>query len=250
MESAKVKIFSIEINELSFQNILDISTEAISLSRKVSIGYINPHILRLLEKNENLKRIFNSFNYLHADGFGLKIASRILLTNKILNPLNWTDSAEKYLQFCSENHYRIFFIGGTTAILENSVGKIKQKYPDIKIVGYLNGYDQLNRNTVSIINQLKPHILWVGLGSPKQEIWLKENSSYLDFNIAQCVGDVFSYLAGERMRGPKLLRDNGFEWLFRLIQHPVKYFNRYVIGIPLFLYLIIKYKSKQTKDFN
>ena len=96
-----------------------------------------------------------------------------------------------------------------------------------------------------MINNSNTDILWVGLGTPQQEFWVQENLDRLNCTIINCVGDLYTELAGKRFRGPKILRKNGFEWLFRLLQHPIRYFNRYVIGIPYFLFLVVRYKLRK-----
>lgn len=247
----QIKIFNLVLSKLKIKDILQLTEESIKSNQKISIGYINPHLIRLSHSDSRLLSIFRSFSYLHADGKGMKLAFRALLNDVSLEPLNWTDKAYSYLVECANNNYKIFFLGGSDEIIKECVSRIKNKINKINIVGYLNGYNQLNDRTIDIINDAKPNILWVGLGSPKQEIWVQENITKLNVNVIQCVGDVYSYLAGRRLRGPKLMREFGFEWMFRLIQHPVKYFNRYVIGIPIFLFLIVKYKFKESyKSFN
>lgn len=244
MLNSKIQIFNIFLYDLDYKDFISITKDSIESNKKISIGYVNPHVVRLLDHNTKLLNIFNSFDYLRADGIGMKLASKILFNNRIINPLNWTDNSFKYLNECAQLGYKIFFLGGSDEIINKCSIKIKSKIDNLNLVGYLNGYDELNDKTIEKINLAKTNILWVGLGSPKQEIWVQENIKKLNVNIIQCVGDVYSHLAGKRLRGPKILRDYGFEWLFRLFQHPIKYFNRYVIGIPIFIYLIVKYKIK------
>ncbi len=152
----------------------------------------------------------------------------------------------EYLRYCELNKWRIFFLGNKTGILCQAIDNIRSAFPEIQISGYLNGYNQLNEKTLDLINQSNSQILWIGLGSPKQELWLADNFDKMNINVAQCVGDILSHIAGKRIRGPKLIRNIGFEWLFRLIQHPFRYFNRYVVGIPYFLFLTFKYKIKKS----
>lgn len=247
----KFNIFNFVLSKLEIKDIIQITEETIRLNQKISIGYVNPHIIRLSYKNSRLLSTFSSFNYLHSDGKGMKLAFRLLLEDISLEPFNWTDNSFKYLNECAQLGYKIFFLGGSDEIINKCSIKIKSKINNLNLVGYLNGYDQLNDKTIEKINLAKPNILWVGLGSPKQEIWVQENITKLNVNIIQCVGDVYAHLAGKRLRGPKILRDYGFEWLFRLFQHPIKYFNRYVIGIPVFLYLLLKFRiTDSNKSLN
>lgn len=247
MIAKKIKLFDTYIHNIKFEDIAVLTIETIKKREKVSIGYVNPHIVRLTSSDRRLESALNKIDYLHADGFGMKVASKLLLKKDGIEPLNWTDHGIEYLKFCEKNNWRIFFLGSTEKILLRSIDRLKILVPKLQIIGFLDGYNQLSSQTIDIINKSNPNVLWIGLGSPKQEIWLSENFSKLNVNVAQCVGDVFSFIAGERLRGPKFLRELGFEWLFRLIQHPTRYFNRYIIGIPYFFALILKYKFKKIK---
>lgn len=239
-------IFNIKVNEIDFQEFFAIIESTINLKKKIKICYTNPHLIRLSRKEKILNRVLNDFDINHIDGTGLKIAFR-LINNKIVPRFNWTDHALTFLSDCEKKGWSIFFLGGDQVNVSNAVNKLKQSFPQLKVTGFLNGYVSLNDDSVSIINQTSLNILWVGLGSPKQEFWVAKNFEKLNCNVVQCVGDVFSYVAGKRLRGPKLLRDNGFEWFFRLIQHPIRYFDRYLIGIPYFFYLLLIYKFKGYK---
>ena len=78
-------------------------------------------------------------------------------------------------------------------------------------------------------------MLLLGLGMPLQERWLMENRRRLDFGVALTGGAVFDYASGRLRRGPRILTDNGFEWLARLLVEPRRLWRRYLLGNPLFL---------------
>lgn len=242
----KINLFNTSINNIKFEDIIFLTSKSIRNRQKCGIAYVNPHTIRLINSNKILGSALKTFDYLHADGYGINLASKFLLKEKDIIPLNWTDYSHEYLRQCEKNCWKIFFLGSSNHVLGKMIDRLKVVVPDLKISGYLNGYSQLNNETVKIINESNANILWIGLGSPKQEIWLSTNINKLNINIAQCVGDVFSFIAGNRLRGPKLLRKFGFEWVFRLLQHPIRYFNRYIIGIPYFFAMIIKYKLKRA----
>ena len=241
------KIFDIRVDEITCQELFGIIENTINKNNKIKICYTNPHLVRLSRNEKILNRVLYDFDINHIDGIGLKIAFR-LLNNKIVPRFNWTDHALTFLSDCEEKERSIFFLGGDQATVSKAVQKVMRSFPRLKVAGFLNGYESLNDDSVSVINQSSPDILWVGLGSPKQELWVAKNFEKINCNVVQCVGDVFSFIVGKRLRGPKLLRDNGLEWFFRLVQHPIKYFDRYFIGIPYFFYLIFKYKLKHLKD--
>ena len=86
----------------------------------------------------------------------------------------------------------------------------------------------------------KPHILWVGLGAPKQELWMARMAGELSVPVMIGVGAAFDYLAGTKPYAPALLRHTGFEWLFRLAVEPRRLWRRYLIGNSTFLWLVAR----------
>lgn len=239
-------IFDIKVNEITFQQLLSTVENTINLKKKIKICYTNPHLVRLSRKHKSLNKVLNDFDINHIDGTGLQIAFR-LLENKLVRRFNWTDYALTFLSECERKEWSIFFLGGDQNTVSIAAQKVIQSFPSLKVAGFLNGYDELTDHSVSLINQSSADILWVGLGSPKQEVWVAKNFEKINCNVIQCVGDIYTHIAGNRLRGPEFLRKLGFEWFFRLVQNPVKYFNRYVIGIPYFFFLILIYKFNGYK---
>ena len=96
--------------------------------------------------------------------------------------------------------------------------------------------DELRRE----LQRTKPHILWVGLGAPKQELWMGAMSEVLDVPVMVGVGAAFDYLAGTKQAAPRSLRHLGLEWLFRLAVEPKRLWRRYLVGNSTFLYLVLR----------
>lgn len=242
-------IFDIKINEVDYPELLGVIENAINLKKKIKISYTNPYTARLTLKDRNLKNVLNNFNINHIDGTGLSIAFRVI-DNETVPRFNWTDYAFAFLSECEKKGWSIFFVGSDQKTISVASDRVKEKYPQLKFAGFLNGYSDLTNESVSLINKSFPDILWVGLGSPKQEFWIEDNFENLNCNVVQSVGDIFNHISGNRLRGPELLRKFGLEWFFRLVQNPIKYFNRYVVGIPYFFFLILIYKFKGAKKIS
>jgi N-acetylglucosaminyldiphosphoundecaprenol N-acetyl-beta-D-mannosaminyltransferase len=97
---------------------------------------------------------------------------------------------------------------------------------------------------VQFINDISPDVIWVGLGAPKQEIWMYEHVNDLKVPVMVGVGAAFDFLAGVKNQAPRLFRENGFEWLWRLISEPRRLWRRYVIYGPLFIGLVMLEKMR------
>ncbi len=127
--------------------------------------------------------------------------------------------------------------------------RLRERYPDLEISGVHHGYfdhsagGAASEEVVEEINASAPDILLVGLGMPLQERWLMENIDRLDVGVALTGGAVFDYASGRLRRGPRLLTDNGFEWLARLLLEPRRLWRRYLLGNPLFLLRVLRQRA-------
>jgi N-acetylglucosaminyldiphosphoundecaprenol N-acetyl-beta-D-mannosaminyltransferase len=110
------------------------------------------------------------------------------------------------------------------------------RFPALKIAGVHHGHfdhaagSPENESVIEEINAAKPQILVVGFGMPRQERWLMENWDRVNANVALAGGAVFDYVSGRLRREPRLLIDNGFEWLARLLVQPARLWRRYLLA--------------------
>jgi N-acetylglucosaminyldiphosphoundecaprenol N-acetyl-beta-D-mannosaminyltransferase len=136
---------------------------------------------------------------------------------------------------------RHFFYGSTPSVLERLVQSLKKQIPDLNICGILSPpFRPLTQNEVregyELIRRAKPEFIWVGLGAPKQELWMAESWQLLQPAILLGVGAAFDFHAGSVRRAPAAMRLIGLEWLYRLLQEPQRLWKRYLITNTLFLY--------------
>lgn len=151
-----------------------------------------------------------------------------------------------YLRLISDSISKgrsFFFFGHTLRELD----KIKNNYPALNIAGIQEGYNFNTDNVIEKINSANPDIIIIGLSCPIQEVWMYENKSKIKFKVMLAVGDGIKVFSGDKIRGPELLQKAGLEWLVRLFTDPRNNFNRYVIGIPIFLQRIIRFKQSLIK---
>lgn len=131
----------------------------------------------------------------------------------------------------AEKGYRHFFYGSTEEVLGNLKTKLEENYPGIQIAGmYSPPFRPLTEeedvSVIQMINDSKPDFIWIGLGAPKQEIWMAEHQDKLD-GLMIGVGAGFAYHADMLKRAPEWLQRSNLEWLYRLIQEPRRLFTRY-----------------------
>jgi len=238
----KYNIDSIAISNVTFNDIVNHVSFAIKKKNKTIITYVNHHVFNICKRNQEIKELINKSNICHIDGVGIWFALKILGNNKF-KKFNWTDYGFEFLRICQENKWKIFFLGSRSELLKLFSKKIKSEYPKLIVAGFIDGYEGIeNKNVIDTINMAKADILWVGMGSPKQEMWIKKNYEEINVTVIQSVGGIIDYMAGKRTRGPKFIRVLGLEWLVRVLHNPKIYSKRYFIGGVIFIYQIIKLK--------
>ena len=144
---------------------------------------------------------------------------------------------------------RHFFLGSTDEVLQQLVFFAKGCNPDIEIVGtfapdYSNDFSSALPLWVKIISEANPTIVWVGLGTPKQDFVSHEIAKSLPVN-AVAVGAAFDYLSGNISEAPKILQSLGVEWLYRLLREPKRLAGRYLVGNLKFIRLAVRELHKQ-----
>ena len=92
-----------------------------------------------------------------------------------------------------------------------------------------------DERVIEDINERQPDIVLVGMGTPKQELWVERNADQLDADVLWTVGALFDYVSGRVPRAPAWLADNGLEWIFRLAVEPQRMWRRYLLGNPVFI---------------
>ena len=150
-------------------------------------------------------------------------------------------------QISSQRNYRHFFYGSTQETLDKLHLELIKKYPGIQIVGmysppFRSLTEEENQNIINEINKASPDFVWIGLGAPKQEIWMAEHKGLIN-GLMIGVGAGFDYYAGNIQRAPQWMQKCNLEWLYRLLQDPKRLFTRYLrTNIKFILNAIIRGK--------
>ncbi len=241
---SKVNIGGLNIDNVDYSKLASRISEAISNNSKLFISYANAHIINCTYKNTGLRDKINSFDLIHPDGIGIYLASKILYgSGGLQKRVSGSDFYPSLSELCTKNNYTVFFFGHD----EKTLGLIKKNYPQLSIAGLQKGYDFDDESVLRAIDSAAPKIMVTGLGFPKQEEWVLKYRERLNCNVSICVGEGIRVFAGTKIRGPEFMRALGLEWFVRFLLHPIKYFNRYIIGNPLFLLRILLIKISNFK---
>ncbi len=140
--------------------------------------------------------------------------------------------------------WRHYFYGSTSVVIDKLIGKLSNRFPGLDIAGYESPpfrelTDDEEREMIARIQSAKPDIVWIGLGSPKQEKWMHAHVNSLGVPVLVGVGAAFDFLAGSKPQAPRWMQRSGLEWLYRLVTEPRRLWKRYLLGYPRFIVLVL-----------
>jgi exopolysaccharide biosynthesis WecB/TagA/CpsF family protein len=213
--------------------------------QRQSIGLSALAVHGLIEAYENpaLHQLIQSIHYIVPDGQPIKWCLNYFhkaeLKDRVYGPtLTWN-----VLEKANEQKLSLFFYGSTEKTLRLFQKNISETFPQIKIVGFhidrfRNATKEEDEQDIEKINQSSAHIILVGRGCPRQEIWVAEHIGKIN-GVMLAVGAAFDFHANTLKQAPRWMQNNGLEWLFRLIQEPRRLWKRYLFTNSKFIYLIL-----------
>jgi N-acetylglucosaminyldiphosphoundecaprenol N-acetyl-beta-D-mannosaminyltransferase len=136
--------------------------------------------------------------------------------------------------------WRHYFYGGTPETVERLEQRLKSKFPDMNVVGrysppFRPTTPEEDEQACERIRACGADFVWIGLGSPKQEFWMADNTHRCGGAVLVGVGAAFDFHAGTVARAPKWMRESGLEWAHRLIKEPRRLWRRYFATAPQFV---------------
>ena len=223
-------ILGVNINVTNMEDTVKIITENLDDIKGDYICVSNVHTTVMSYEDECYRDIQNSGFMALPDGKPLSVVSKkrgFSKAERITGP----DLMEEIFKISEERGYKHYFYGSTKETLNRLDKKLKEKYPKMKIVGmYSPPFRKLteeeNKEIEENLNKINPDFIWVGLGAPKQEIWMSEHKNKVN-GLMIGVGAGFDYHAENISRAPKWMQRMSLEWLYRLCQDPKRLFKRY-----------------------
>lgn len=217
--------------------------EAISKRQKKYICVCPVSTIMECKKNEEVLTSVNSADLATPDGMAVVWIGR-MLGYKNIRRVYGPELMQNICDISLKKGYRHYFYGSTQATQNKLQEKLSNKYPGLIISGSFSPpFRTLTKDEddkiVEEINRSNSDIVWVGLGSPKQDLWMYRHRDRLNTPVMIGVGAAFDFLAEIKPQAPRWIRDNGFEWLFRLVTEPKRLWRRYLINYPLFVYYFL-----------
>lgn len=203
------------------------------------------HIVKL-EEDKEFQNVYKNADLILTDGMPLIWISK-LKKNPIKEKVSGSDLFPKVCEMAAQKGYKVFLLGAAEGIAAKAAKNLELKYEGLNIVGtYSPSYgfeknnEEINR-IIHMINELKPDILAVGLGAPKQEKFIYKYKNNLNVSVSLAIGASIDFEAGNINRAPKWMQNSGLEWFYRMIKEPERMFKRYLVDDMKIIKIIRKY---------
>lgn len=230
-------IFCGSLNDINF----------LSPQKKI-VNTLNSHSYIVAKDDSQFQQALLESDLLLPDGSGIVLAAKVIKSQSITK-IAGADLHRHLLEKINKIGGKVFYLGASDNTLHKISEKIKTEFPNIKMQCFSPPYkesftQQENQEMQTAINEFSPDALFVGMTAPKQEKWLHENSSNLNFKVASSIGAVFDFYAGTVKRPSQFWINLHLEWLIRLISEPKRLWKRNFVSSSLFLRDVFLLKNK------
>lgn len=235
----RVNILGVGISAINLQQAVEEIERWIASRDAQYVNVCTVHTVMECQNDERLRQIVNAGGLSTPDGMplvwlsrlhGYRSAGRVYGPDLMLAVCNRTQATGR----------RHFFYGGAPGVADRLVRNLQARYPSLVVAGthsppYRPGDAQEDRGVLDTINAAAADIIWVGLGTPKQDYWVARHRAQLHAPVLIAVGAAFDFHAGLLRQAPRWMQQSGLEWLFRLLQEPRRLAYRYLVYNPLFV---------------
>ena len=238
MHIAKASVLSIPVAQVKMEQVLAWVEKRIEEGQPPAhVVTANAEIIYRAWRDQQLAHLIQQADLITADGFGVIWAGKKLNT-PFPERVTGVDLTQRLLAQAEKKGWKVFFLGAKPEVVEKAVLRVLSQYPKLQISGYRHGYfsKQEIDQVVANIHMVKPQLLFVALGAPRQDYFIRENLTSMAVPVTIGVGGTFDVLAGTVSRAPYWMQKWGLEWLYRLWKEPRR-FGR-MLALPRFVWAV------------
>lgn len=228
---ARIDILGVPVDAVDMAGALDFLCEQVERGAGCATVFaVNPEKVMRARKDAALRDLLASATLLIPDGIGVVLAARWLGLGR-LGRVPGSELMPNLCERAAARGYSVFLYGARPVVNEAAAAALQRRYPGLKIAGRQDGYltEAEMLALVSAINASGADILFVALGSPRQEAWMHANAAALEVKVAQGVGGTFDVVAGHVNRAPPLFLALNLEWLYRLLREPRRAWRQWAL---------------------
>lgn len=206
----------------------------------------NGEVMSRAARDPAVKALFLAADMIHADGQAMVLFSR-LQAHPLPERVATTDLFHDVARLAEQSGTSFYLLGGTPEVMRATVAAVAGAYPRLRIAGARHGYfsDDEEAGVVAEIARLRPGILWLGMGVPREQAFAVRNRLRLTgVGAIKTAGGLFDFVSGRRARAPRWMQVAGLEWLWRTMLEPRRLLGRYLATNPHALLLLLRHSGR------
>lgn len=220
----------------SIQSAINYARNLIETKRGGQVVTINPEMIETGLKDPDFANILKNADLVIPDGVGIKIGLKLKGINA--QRIAGIEFSHKLIEECSKSGFSVALVGAKPEIIQKAAENLKQEFENLNLVYVQDGYFKDVNDVYWGLGEKKPQLVLVALGSPKQEIFIKEYRSQHPETLMVGVGGSFDVWSGVVERAPEIYQKLGLEWLYRTVKEPQR-FKRIFPTLPRFIFRVI-----------
>lgn len=239
-------VLDVGVNAVRFNQVLDLLCQWVAERRRVYLSLCNAFTVIAAHDSPAMAEVVNQATLSVPDGMPL-----VWLGRRQRHVVERVYGPDLMLALCERGEalgLRHYFYGGGEGVNERLAQRLRERFPRLIVAGmHSPPFRELStdeeRRIADDINAARPDVVWVGLGTPKQDFWIARNRPLLEAPVLIPVGAAFDFHSGAKPQAPLWMQRSGLEWLFRLLSEPRRLWKRYLINNPRFVWLIAKQEA-------
>jgi len=231
----RVRVLGLQVDLVKPAELFNFVERKIATGQRVIVANHNVHSVYLAYSDVAIRAYFEKADLVQVDSVPLIFWARLMgRQSRRFHRSTYLDWRDEFWARANQNGWRVFFVGGAAGVAERAADVIRGQWPSVLLATH-HGYfdvDQTSAENAEVLRQIaafQPDVLLVGMGMPRQELWVSNNSARLPDCAIFTVGGAFDYEAGIQTPAPRWIGEVGAEWLFRLARDPRRMFRRYCV---------------------
>ncbi|WP_036708402.1 WecB/TagA/CpsF family glycosyltransferase [Paenibacillus pinihumi] len=241
-----VPIFGVPFSRMNMDETVHYLTESIQQRRVTQVITANPIMIMMALESPDYYRVMEQAELIVPDGAGVVWAAGYV-GMPVKERVAGFDLLHRLMQVGEEKRWRVYLLGTSQEIIEETASRLQQKYPLVQIAGYHNGFfgEAEDEEVIAKVKEAGPDLLFVARAANNQEPWIYKHKEALGVPVVMGVGGSFDIISGRLKRAPLIFQKLRLEWLYRLIQEPRRY--KRMLALPKFVVKVVREKENVTK---
>ncbi len=235
----KISILNIPVHNVTFVETIAIIESFIQEKTPHQICTVNTEFVMAAQSDDEFRSILQNADLCLPDGIGIVWAAK-WLKSPLRERVTGSDLVPLIAREAASRRWTLFFLGAEAGVADRAAQILGERHPQLKVVGAhaASPHPDDDDETIRLIRQAQPDILFVAYGAPAQDKWIQRNRARVGVSVMMGVGGSFDFISGVAARAPRWIQNIGLEWLHRLIQQPWRW--KRMLALPRFVIAVMR----------